>query len=230
MCSPPEANPKPARAADARAASVVTRLRAAGCVFAEDEARLLLAAARSPAELDRLLQRRLSGFPLEHILGWAEFCGIRIAVGPGVFVPRRRTEFLVRHAIAIAHAADQGTPVVLDLCCGSGAVGAAMAQALNPPAPGRPGAGIELFSSDIDPAAVRFARRNIEPVGQVFEGDLYSALPAELAGRVSILVANAPYVPTDAIGTMPPEARLHEASVALDGGEDGLDVQRRIAA
>ncbi|GAB3557256.1 hypothetical protein GCM10027405_01680 [Arthrobacter alkaliphilus] len=90
--------------------------------------------------------------------------------------------------------------------------------------------GIELHAADVDPAAVRCARRNLGPVGgQVHEGDLYSALPDSLRGRVDLLVANAPYVPTHSIGMMPPEARLHEPRVALDGGADGLDVQRKIA-
>src|SRR5438105_13868597 len=85
--------------------AIVTRLRAAGCVAAEDEARLLVAAARTPADLAAMVDRRAAGLPLEHILGWAEFCGLRIAVDPGVFVPRRRTEFLVRQAAALARAA-----------------------------------------------------------------------------------------------------------------------------
>ncbi|MBO1269311.1 putative protein N(5)-glutamine methyltransferase [Arthrobacter cavernae] len=196
---------------------VTARLRSAGCVFAEDEARLLISAARIPDELDHMVDQRAAGLPLEHILGWAEFCGRRIAVGPGVFVPRRRTEYLVRQAAALARPG----AVVVDLCCGSGAVGAALAAAV---------AGIELYAADVDPAAVRCARRNVVPVGgQVFEGDLYAALPATLRGRVDVLVANAPYVPTEEVGMMPPEARLHEPLVALDGGADGLDVQRRVA-
>src|SRR5262245_35103613 len=77
---------------------LVTRLRAAGCVFAEDEARLLMSAARTPAELDAMVAQRAAGLPLEQVLGWAEFSGLRITVAPGVFVPRRRTEFLVRQA------------------------------------------------------------------------------------------------------------------------------------
>lgn len=81
---------------------------------------------------------------------------------------------------------------------------------------------------DKDPTAVRCARRNLDPE-RVFEGDLYDPLPFSLKGRVSILVANAPYVPTDAIGMMPPEARLHEAHLSLDGGADGVDIQRRVA-
>ncbi|MFV2117779.1 putative protein N(5)-glutamine methyltransferase, partial [Streptomyces sp. Act-28] len=81
---------------------MVNALRAAGCVFAEDEAELLLATARTPAELAAMVTRRTSGHPLEHVLGWAEFGGLRIAVDDGVFVPRRRTEFLVERAAALA--------------------------------------------------------------------------------------------------------------------------------
>ncbi|HWN34621.1 MAG TPA: putative protein N(5)-glutamine methyltransferase [Pseudonocardia sp.] len=197
---------------------VVARLRAAGCVFAEDEARLLVAATDTPAELAAMVERRVAGVPLEHLLGWAEFLGLRIAVDPGVFVPRRRTEFLAAQATALTppHA------VVLDLCCGSGAVGAALAAAVP---------GIELHAVDIDAAAVRCARRNLAAAGgHVYRGDLYEPLPDALRGGVDVLVANAPYVPTESIGLMPPEARLHEPRAALDGGRDGLDVLRRVAA
>src|SRR5439155_17087548 len=112
--------------------------------------------------------------------------------------------------------------VVVDLCCGSGAVGAALVGALER---------VKLHAVDIDPAAVRCARRNLAATGgQVYEGDLCQPLPATLLGRVDLLVANAPYVPTGAIGLLPPEARMHEPRVALDGGTDGLDVLRRVAA
>src|SRR5262252_3491490 len=104
----------------------VDRLRAAGCVFAEDEARLLHGQAASPAELESMVDRRVAGEPLEQILGWAEFHRLRVAVEPGVFVPRRRTEFLVDLAIARA----RPDAVVVDLCCGSGAIGAAIAGAV----------------------------------------------------------------------------------------------------
>ncbi|MEV2197440.1 putative protein N(5)-glutamine methyltransferase [Streptomyces phaeochromogenes] len=197
-------------------AHVVTALRSAGCVFAEDEARLILSTARTPAELTVMVDRRVAGLPLEHVLGWAEFRGLRIAVEPGVFVPRRRTEFLVEQAVALAPEA----PVVVDLCCGSGAVGAALAAAL-------PGA--ELHAADVDPAAVRCARRNVGAGAHVHEGDLFDALPRALRGRVGILAANVPYVPSGEVGLLPPEARDHEPLVALDGGGDGLDVLRRVA-
>ncbi|MET3903389.1 putative protein N(5)-glutamine methyltransferase [Paenarthrobacter sp. 4246] len=200
-----------------RRASIASTLRAAGCVFAEDEARLIIDAANHPDELNRMVEQRVGGQPLEHIVGWTEFCGTRMAVGPGVFVPRRRTEFLVHQATLI------GKPgaVVVDLCCGSGAVGAAVSDLLG---------NCELHAADIDPAAVHCARRNVEPRGgRVHQGDLFGALPRELLGRVDVLLANAPYVPTESIGMMPPEARLHEPLVALDGGADGLAVQRRVA-
>jgi release factor glutamine methyltransferase len=217
---------------------IATRLRSAGCVFAEDEARLLISAARTPADLAAMVDRRTAGLPLEHVLGWAEFCGARIAVEPGVFVPRRRSEFLAREATALARQAlarqalarqalarqtlAQSRAVVVDLCCGSGAVGAALIAALDR---------VELHAADIDPAAVRCARRNIVAVdGQVYLGDLYEPLPPTLHGRVDVLAANAPYVPTEAIRLLPPEARLYEAQVALDGGADGLDVLRRVIA
>jgi release factor glutamine methyltransferase len=204
--------------------AVVGRLRAAGCVFAEDEAELLLSAAPTPADLAAMVDRRAAGFPLEHVLGWAEFCGLRIAVEPGVFVPRRRTEFLVRQAAALARqsAGPADQVVVVDLCCGSGALGAALAEVL-----GR----AELHAADIEPAAVRCARRNVAAAGgRVYEGDLYEPLPATLHGRVGILLANVPYIPAGEIGMLPPEARLHEPRVALDGGADGLDVLRRVTA
>jgi len=211
--------PGSALAPDRFLGPVIHRLRAAGCVFAEEEAELLVTSARSPAELAGMVDRRMAGHPLEHILGWAEFRGLRIAVDEGVFVPRRRTEHLVRLALDLVDPVDA---VVVDLCCGSGAVAAAIAAAA-------PGA--EVHAADLDPAAVRCTRRNLRGRrGRAHVGDLYDALPANLRGRVDVLIANAPYVPTDAIDLMPPEAREHEPRLALDGGPDGLSVLRRVLA
>jgi len=81
---------------------IVDRLRAAGCVFAEDEAALLIKTARDEAELEAMVKRRVGGLPLEHVLGWVQFAGERYAISPGVFVPRPRTEFLVEHVAALA--------------------------------------------------------------------------------------------------------------------------------
>ena len=194
---------------------VAARLRAAGCVFAEDEARLLIAQARTPGELEALVGRRAAGLPLEQVLGWAEFCGLRISVDPGVFVPRRRTEFLVGQAAALSGPGD----VILDLCCGAGAIGAALAAAVDQ---------AEVHAADIDPAAVACARRNVR--GRVYQGDLYEPLPATLRGRVAVVAANVPYVPSGEIALLPAEAREHEPLSALDGGPDGLDLLRRVAA
>ncbi|MFR9804157.1 putative protein N(5)-glutamine methyltransferase [Pseudonocardia sp. RS010] len=198
--------------------AVVGALRGAGCVFAEEEAEVLAGSAGSAEELAAMLARRVAGVPLEHVVGWAEFRGLRIMVDEGVFVPRRRTELLVEQGVALAAPG----AVIVDLCCGSAAVATALAVEL-------PDA--EVHAADVDPAAVRCARRNLEPRGgRVHAGDLDAALPPDLRGRVDLLFANAPYVPTAEVAFMPPEARDHEPLVALDGGADGLDLHRRIAA
>lgn len=189
----------------------MARLRSAGCVFAEDEAALLIEAG---GDLNALVDRRCGGEPLEYILGWVSFCGLRVAIDPGVFVPRQRTALLVREAIGCARPA----AVVVDLCCGSGAIGAAV-RAAEPT--------VELHAADIDPVAVACARRNLG--SSVYQGDLFDALPTALRGRIDVLVANVPYVPSDAIAMMPPEARDYEPRVTLDGGADGLDLLRRVA-
>ena len=225
----PIASPAASPASDPDPA-LVARLRAAGCVFAEDEAVLLAAAvtgrADAATELERLVVRRVAGEPLEQVLGWAEFAGLRIAVEPGVFVPRRRTELLAAEAARLASTVSGRPAIVVDLCCGAGAIGAAVAAVV-----AAVGGRIELVASDVDPAAVRAARRNLEPLGGlVVEGDLFAPLPPDLRGRIDVLAVNAPYVPTAEIDLMPPEARDHEAHVALDGGGDGLDVHRRVAA
>ena len=140
------------------------------------------------------------------------------AVDPGVFVPRRRTEFLVEQAAGLMPPGG----VAVDLCCGSGALGAALAARV------RLG---ELHATDIDQAAVRCAAANLAAIGGLtYQGDLYEPLPPALHGRVDILLANVPYVPASEVALLPAEARLHEARVALDGGADGLDVARRVVA
>lgn len=196
---------------------LVARLRAAGCVFAEDEAVLLRAETPDPALLEARVRRRTAGEPLEQVLGWAQFCGLRLVVAPGVFVPRARTGLLVDVAARLVRAGE----VVVDLCCGVGAIGAALATRV-------PDLG--LHAVDVDPAAVACAAANLAGRGTVYLGDLTAPLPPALRGRVTLVVANAPYVPTARIALMPPEARDHERHAALDGGADGLDLQRRVVA
>ncbi|MDO4065730.1 putative protein N(5)-glutamine methyltransferase [Clavibacter michiganensis] len=212
---------------------IVARLRAAGCVFAEEEAALLVAEAadRQPDagpgdggahradELERMTAARIDGAPLEVVLGWAAFAGRRIIVRPGVFVPRRRTERLARAAVDTAREVD--APTVVDLCCGSGAIAAVVADDV-------PGA--VVHAADVDAVAVACAAANLIPRGvAVHRGDLMEALPTALRGRIDVLVANVPYVPSAGLALMPPEARLHEPEATRDGGADGLDVLRRVA-
>ncbi len=196
---------------------IVRRLRKAGCVFAEDEAEMLIGAAPTSTELERMVRHRVSGRPIEHVVGWAEFCGLRIEVDSGVFVPRRRTEFLVQIAAGLC---PPGT-IVIDMCCGSGAVGLALLAAVG---------NVELHATDVDAVAVHCARRNVAAVGgSVYSGDLFDPLPDRLRGTSGLILVNAPYVPSGAISLLPREARDHEPRLTLDGGPDGLDVHRRIA-
>ncbi len=197
-------------------ADLVARLRAAGCVFAEEEAALLVAAAGDPADLARLTARRVAGEPLEQLLGWVDFDGLRLRVRPGVFVPRQRTTFLVQVAAGLA----PRRVVVADVCCGIGAIGAALAAR-------RPDLG--LFATDLDPLAVALAAANLPTGAWTGCGDLLESLPAHLRGGLGMVVANTPYVPTGQIAQLPAEAREHEPWATLDGGADGLDVQRRLA-
>ncbi|MFT4122498.1 MAG: GNAT family N-acetyltransferase [Microbacteriaceae bacterium] len=230
-------------------AAITASLRATGSVFAEDEAALLIAELPDAAALAAAIDRRRAGEPLEHVLGWAEFAGRRIAVGPGVFVPRRRSEFLAERALRVLRPG----AVAVELCCGAAAIATVLAEAgtagtgtaagttgtVAEPRTGTAGRtgttstaeirAAEVWAADIDPRATAWAARNLRP-DRVRTGDLYAALPADLAGRVDVLVANAPYLPSEQIAFMPVDAREHEPRAALDGGADGLDVHRRIAA
>lgn len=194
---------------------VVAQLRAAGCVFADDEAALLVEAAGG-AELDALVDRRVEGEPLEHVLGWASFAGLRVPVAPGVFVPRRRTELVAE--LAVQHLPPGGT--LVDLCCGAGAIAMAVVTT-------RPLA--EVWAADIDPVAVALAERSLAALGaNVVLGDMDAALPARLAGACEVVAACPPYVPSGQISLMPREARHYEPELALDGGPDGTALQARV--
>ncbi len=200
----------------ARHREVTVRLRAAGCVFAEEEAALLIEASPTTVGLERLVERRCAGEPLEVLLGWAAFRGLRVGVSPGVFVPRRRTEAIVDLASDLA---PEGA-VLVDLCTGTGAVALALSQE-------RPD--LELYAADLHPAALQCARVNLLDRAQVFLSDLFDGLPADLRGRVQVVTANVPYVPTGELDLLPSEARDHEPLTTHDGGDDGLDVVRRLA-
>ncbi|WP_188827233.1 putative protein N(5)-glutamine methyltransferase [Nocardia camponoti] len=199
---------------------IVARLRAAGCVFAEDEAALLVEATNDADVLGALVAQRVSGVPLEYLLGWAEFRGVRVGVRAGVFVPRQRTAFLVDIAIESAR---EAALTLVDLCCGTGALGLTATSELR-----ANGKDVALSAADIDPVAVACARDNLAGIGDVHEGDLFAALPPHLRGHIDLLLANTPYVPTAHLAALPPEARDHEPPHALDGGIDGLAIFRRV--
>jgi release factor glutamine methyltransferase len=197
---------------------LVAQLRAAGCVFAEDEAAVLRSSAHGTGHLDEMTARRIAGEPLEHVVGWAELCGVRIGVEPGVFVPRQRSALLVSTAAALVAPGD----VVIDVCCGSGGLGLVLATLVP---------GVVVRAYDVDPVAVACAQRNLRPVGgSAGAGDLFDTLPEELHGTAAAVIANVPYVATRDLAMLPREARDHEPAATLDGGEDGLDVARRVVA
>ncbi|WP_240670472.1 putative protein N(5)-glutamine methyltransferase [Actinoplanes solisilvae] len=210
---------------DTALATAILKLRAAGCVFAEDEAAILREAAADDATLNDLVGRRTLGEPLEQVVGHADFAGIRVRLRPGVFVPRVRSELLVTVAAELVTgaaepvtlAAERKPRVLLDLCCGSGALGLAVRHRV--PA-------LDLYAADLDPVATACARDN--GITDVFTGDLFAPLPEKIKGSVDVLIANVPYVATAHIPLLPAEARDHEPRSALDGGPDGLEVFRRV--
>lgn len=192
------------------ATSVLLRLREAGSVFAEDEARLLCEAATSSEHLEDLVGRRIEGEPLEYLVGFVEFCGERWDVRPGVFIPRQRSALMVEEAARFE------SGVILDLCCGCGALSRSLQRRI---------AGT-IVGVDISPEALAAARAN--NLRETYLGDLFDALPERYRGQFAIILANAPYVPTTAIADMPRESRDYEPRSTVDGGDDGMDVQRRI--
>ena len=193
---------------------LVERLAAAGCVAADEEAEMLTeAAGGDPGRLDALVGRRERGEPVEWIVGWAPFCGRRVIVHPGVYVPRVQTEVLARRAASLVRTGG----VAVDLATGSGAVAAVLRSA----------GATEVVATELDPVAAACARANGVTV---FEGDLDEPLPARYERNVDVLTANVPYVPTTAIALLPRDVQDHEPRLALDGGADGLDLVRRVLA
>lgn len=167
------------------------------------------------------MQRRERGEPLEWVLGWALFGDLRLAIMPGVFVPRQRTVALAEAASALL--GDAPDPrVLLDACTGCAPIACFVARS-------RPDA--LVLAGDVDPAAVDCASIN----GQryrvaVFRSDLLLGFPERVRGQVSVVVANVPYVPDSALASLPADAREWEPRTALAGGPDGLQVLRELAA
>ena len=197
-------------------------LAAAGCVSAAAEADWLLEeAGDDQVGLRAMVARRVAGEPLQYVIGWAPFGPLKLRVGPGVFVPRPETETLADRAAAFLRTRPSPR-VAVDLCTGSGAIACFLADQ----APGT-----RVLATELDPGALAWARPNADAYGvELLAGDLDGPLPPELAGRVDVLCANVPYVPTGAIATLPTDVRDHEPRLSLDGGPDGLDVLRRLVA
>lgn len=168
------------------------------------------------------IERRAAGEPLQYVTGEMPFRHLVLTVRPGVFIPRPETEVLVDAALAALAGIE--TPLVADLCTGSGAI--AVSVAFECPAS-------VVHATEIVPASSEVARGNAERAGvgdrvTVHEGDLFAPLPAGLAGRFDIVASNPPYIPTADLAALPAEVAAHEPANALDGGSDGLDVVRRI--
>lgn len=190
---------------------VRARLAAAGCVAAGAEATELLGAAPDAATLASWVRRRERGEPLAWLTGATTFCGHRVVVDTGVYVPRGQTEELARRA---ADALPRAGGRAVDLCTGSGAIAVHLAAAA-------PGA--LVVGTDLDATAVRCARRNG-----------IAAMVADLgapirSASVDVVTVVAPYVPTADIDLLPADVREFEPRSALDGGHDGLDLVRRAA-
>ena len=191
---------------------LTARLRAAGCVAAEEEARLLVGGVGDREALERAVRRREQGEPLAWILGWSRFGGQRIGVAPGVYVPRPQTEALARRAAASLRPGGR----LVDLCTGSGAIAAWVARA-------RPD--VEVVGVDVDATAVACAAANGVPVIRAAVADV----PVRPAS-VDVVTAVAPYVPHDALDLLPADVRRYEPALALDGGAMGLEVIREVVA
>ena len=169
------------------------------------------------------IARRAAREPLQYLLGWEDFHGVRLAVSPDVLVPRPETEGLVEWALEVL--AGRPEPVVADLGTGSGAIACAIAH-------GRPAA--EVLAVELSGGALAVASRNVRELGlaarvRLLAGDLFAPL-GSIPGSLDLVVANPPYLPSAVIPSLPPEVSRHEPRAALDGGPDGMGVLRRIVA
>ena len=185
-----------------------------GFVAPDAEADALLeASSEGVGPIEDLIARRLLGEPLAWIIGWVRFCGLRVRVDRGVFVPRPRTEALARRAIALL----PPLGIAVDLCTGSGAVAAVIGSE-------RPRAAV--VATDIDPLAVACARSNGV---RALAGDLDEPLRPSWRGRVDVMTAVVPYVPSEELHLLPRDVLAHEPRRALDGGRRGMSVLVRAA-
>ncbi len=189
-------------------------LRRAGCVAADEEATELIdATGGDTRRLRSLVDRRCEGEPLAWLVGSLTFCGQRVVVHPGVYVPRWQSEPLALEAAARL----PRDGLAVDLCTGSGAI-AVVLHRLRPQA--------RVLASDLDPLAVACARANGV---EAFVGDLSAGMPGEVRGQADVVTAVVPYVPTGALRLLPRDVTAYEPRAALDGGPDGTRLLVRVA-
>lgn len=217
------------------------RFAAAGLTCAPQDARRLLGAAlgidelalylepqrpvdaEATARFHAVVKRRATHEPVQHLLGYEEFRGLRIVVTPDVLIPRPETEGLVERALELL--ADRAGAIVADIGTGSGAIACALASA-------RPD--LEVLAVDRSLGALSVASENVRGLGlaarvRLLAGDLFGPL-GSLGGSLDMIVANPPYLPSGIIPTLPVEVERFEPHLALDGGPDGLRVLRRLVA
>ena len=191
-------------------------LRPAAGEEAEIEARFLLEASADEAWLRQAVTRRLSGEPLQYILGEWEFMGLPFLVGPQALIPRQDTETLCEAALRWLE--NRPNARVLDLCCGSGCIGVSLGKL----------GGAQVAFADISPDALALAKRNAQMNGvdgTFYESDLLASVP----GVYDLVACNPPYLTAAEMASCQRELRF-EPALALYGGEDGLDFYRRLAA
>jgi len=174
------------------------------------------------------VRRRAAGEPLQYVTGEVAFRHLVLKVRPGVLIPRPETEVLVDTVLPELRRflAEGPAAVVADLCTGSGCIALSIASECP---------GTTVFATDISPVAVETAAENAARLGLgdavlTLAGDLFSALPQDAKGTLCALVSNPPYIPSADVPNLPEEVAGFEPHLALDGGEDGLDVYRRILA
>lgn len=191
---------------------IAARLRAAGIESADEEAVVIAGCSNAEA----VLERRLAGEPLGLIVGTARFFGLELELRPGVLAPRPETELVAHAAVALA------PKRVVDMCCGAGNLACAIASAL-------PAAAV--WAADSEAECVELARANAARLGlriAVHQGDLFAALPAELAGTIDVIVCNPPYISTGKLaGERAPLLRF-EPRAAFDAGPYGLAIHQRV--
>jgi release factor glutamine methyltransferase len=169
------------------------------------------------------LARRQRREPLQRILGWEDFRGLRFALGPDVLVPRPETEVLVELALSLLPLAGPRSPLVVDVGTGSGCIACSLAHERRD---------IRVIAIERAVAALALARTNVSTLGLTERVRLIAgnALTTMDAGSVDLVVANLPYLPTAVLSSLMPEVRDHDPGVALDGGPDGLDQLRPLIA